>query len=1033
MWRWLWIAGATALIWAQEWQQGVRYTIQAVLVPAETLLQVQTRMVYRNNSPDTLRELYVHLYWNIFAPGSYARQLSRERRLEQLPELPPVRVDSFVVEMSTGEQGREYQVDNTIVRLPLPRPLLPGDSVEVRSSIAQRVPPEGLRMGRFENDYFVAHWFPSVCVYDRYGWHTEQYLGVGEFYEEIADYEVELTLPGTYLVVHSGELLNGAEVLPASILEQLERARADTAPVRVADLSAQPLTDSTLRTWRFRAERMRTVAWAAVQSYVWDVQQWDGILVHVLYPKRLESFYRGEGLRAAVHAVRYFSEYLGRYPYRNMVVVVGGTTGGMEYPGLVFIGRNLGGGIMAPVTVEVILHEIGHNWFPMMVNSNETEFGFQDEGFNTFVTTLALEAFYGRQQAGLRVWKGLQPFIPRLDERTSSAIATILWQLTGWDEPLLTRSDWHRTAGSYSVNAYPKTASLLFMLRGILGPQLFDELMREYVRRFRFRHVYPEDFVQLATEIASRHRGQRCDLRWFFDQWYAHTPVVDYALAGFRNRPANDGTWETQLLVERRGSAILPVEVELRLANGEARRVRIGEESFLRGPAHIVHHLRLPAPVVAAVLDPDTLLLLDVNRLNNRSGLLPPLAVRAFVEAFAPDPPELYAYGISWQPAFGYNSVDGLKLGLEVRGGYLGLFHRIQLSVAQGLRFRPHSFNGLVRYRHLLWQVPGRPHLEAMVAWQDGWWRLRGATTLQLSPIPPSPWQLRVRLAAGYWRRQTTQYAFPASPLGLGVWPSQQLELLMGKAVLVAQREFSGGSIRLRGSVEPLWYREAVPAALRPAPFVDGRSLIRTTLELLLQPSLPLPILLRGVAGWFLPDDEAGLVPPLVGFRLVSVSPFEELELPLYRSPGIIGPRARQHRTAPTGGGFLRGYIPQDQLGRALVAVNAEVGIAPLLRALPGLRILAALVDVQLFADGGMVGERLSTPGRWMFDAGVSLSLPLVSPIPGFAFPLLDRLGVQAVALDLPLFLTHPPAGQRRWAFRWGIRFRSLQQAVLEW
>lgn len=1032
MWWCLWgVAAALAL--AQEWQQGVRYSIRAVLVPAETLLQVQTRMTYRNNSPDTLRELYVHLYWNIFAPGSYARRLSRERRLEQLPELSPVQVDSFVVVTSTGERGREYEVDNTIVRLPLPRPLPPGDSVEVLSSIAQRVPPEGLRMGQFEEEYFIAHWFPSVCVYDRYGWHTEQYLGVGEFFEEVADYEVELTLPGTYVVVHTGELLNAEEVLSAEILQQLERAQADTVPVRVADFSKQPLTDPTPRLWRFRAERVRTVAWAAVRRSVWDVQQWDGILVHVLYPKELESFYRNEGLRAAVHAVRFFSTYLGRYPYPNMVVVVGGTTGGMEYPGIVFIGRSLGGGVLAPRTAGVIMHEIGHNWFPMIVNSNETEFGFQDEGFNTFVTSLALEAFYGKHQTGLRIPQWLHPFVPQFEERTGNALATILWQLTGWDEPLLTRSDWHRTAASYGINAYPKTASLLFMLRGVLGKETFDELLREYVRRYRFRHVYPEDFVQLASEIATRRRGQRSDMRWFFDQWYAHTPIVDYALAGLRNKPLRDGTWETELVVERRGSAIMPVEVELRLANRESRRVRIGEEVFLRGPSRVEQRLRLPAPAVEAVLDPDTVLLLDVNRLNNRSGLLPPLKVGMFIEALAPDPPELYTYRVSWQPALGYNSWDGLKVGLEVRGSYLGLFHRAQLSVLQGLRFRPHSLNVAARYQHLLWQLPGRPQWEVMASWQEGWWRLRSGVTLQLSPVPPSPWQLTARLAAGYWRRQTSQYAFPGSPLAARLWASHQLELLMGKAAVVLRRDFPQGSLRLRGSLEPLWYHELVPSVFRPAPFTGGRSFIRSGLEVVWRSSLPLPLLLRGAVSWFLPDDEAGLFPPLVGFRLASVSPIEELELPLYRSPGIISPTARQRRTVPAGGGFLRGYGAQDRLGRALTAINLEIGLASLLRVVPGLGVVTSLVDVRLFADGGWVGEGFAAPRQWLFDGGVSLVLPLALPVPWLSLPLLSRLGIQELALDFPVFLTHPPAGERRWAFRWAVRLRSLQQAFVEW
>ncbi len=1032
-WGILGAAIITTVAGAQQWQQGVRYTIRAVLIPAETLLQVHTRMVYRNNSPDTLRELYVHLYWNIFAPQSYARQLSRERRLERIPELPPVQVDSFLVIASTGERRKEYDVDNTIVRLLLPRPLPPGDSVEVISSIAQRVPPEGFRMGRYEQDYFIAHWFPSVCVYDRYGWHTEQYLGIGEFYEEIADFEVELTVPGTYLVVHTGVLQNAVEVLPQEVLRQLDRARADTAPVRIADYALSPPADTTPRVWRFYAERVRTVAWAAVRRYLWDVQQWEGILVHVLYPKQLESFYRDEGLRAAVHAVRYFSTHFGRYPYPNMFVVVGGTSGGMEYPGIVFIGRGLGGGLMAPRTAEVIMHEIGHNWYPMMVNSNETEFGFQDEGFNTFITALALESFYGRERTGLRLPGWLRPFIGFSDEYTGIALSTILWQLTGWDEPLLTRSDWHRTAWSYSINAYPKTASLLFMLRGVLGRETFSELLREYTRRYQFRHVYPQDFAQLAAEIASRRQGQRMDLRWFFDQWYAQTPIVDYALAALRNEPAPGGAWDVRFVVERRATAMLPVEVQLRLADGTKQRVRLSEEEFLRGVPRVERSLRLPAPAVEAVLDPDTALLLDVNRLNNRSGFLPPLKARLFVEALSYEPPELYAYAISWQPALGFNTQDGLKVGLEVRGGYLGLFHRVQLSVLQGLRFRPHSLNATFSWRHLLWQLPGRPYVEFRGSWQEGWWRFRSGATLDLNPQPPSPWRMTARFAVGYWRRHVRNYAFPQSPLGMGLWSVDRAELVITKAALTVWREFLGWSLRLRGVVEPLWYREPGFSALRPAPFTGGRSFFRTTLEMLVQTEPPVPVLLRGAIGWFAPDDESRLFPPMVGFRLASVTPIEELELPLYRSPGLVSSTARQRRTAPSGGAFLRGYVPQDSLGRTMVAVNGEVGLTPFLSHLPGVRLLTALLDIRLFADAGIVGDAFAAPRQWRADAGVSLEVRLPR-IPGSpSIPLLHRLGIDALGLDIPFFVTHPPAGERRWAFRWALRFRLLQQAFVEW
>ena len=1022
---------ASGALWAQEWQQTVSYRIQAELIPAESLLIVRTQMHYRNNSPDTLRELFLHLYWNIFAANSYARELARQRRLERIPEMPPVRLDSLRVIYADGLTDSAVDIDNTIARVPLPRALPPGESLQVVTLLRQRVPPEGMRMGQFRGDFFIANWFPSVCVYDRYGWHTDQYLGTGEFYEEVADFEVELTLPGNYLVVHTGELLNPEEVLPASAWQQLQALRQDTAPRRIYNADAQPLQDTSRRTWRFRAQQARTVAFAAVRRYIWDAQRWGETVVHVLYPPQLESFYRDEGLRAAVHAVRFLSEHFGPYVYPNMFVVVGGTTGGMEYPGIVFIGRGLGGGIMAPVTASVIMHEIAHNWYPMMLNSNETEFAFQDEGFTTFVTTLAMEAFYGRHHRLLRLPGWLQWIVPSSDERTSNAVEALLWSLTGWDEPILTHSDRYRSPTAYTVNSYSKTASLLFMLRGIMGEAAFAELMRQYYWRYRFRHVYPEDFFALVSEVASRFAGRRVDLRYFFDQWFAKTVRMDFALAELHNRALWDGRWEVTVGVERRQEAIVPLDLELRLENGQRYRTRIEAEEFLRGPALVRRRIVLPARAVEAVLDPDTLLLLESNRLNNSSRMVPPWRVRPFVELLATDPPELYAYGIFWQPAVGFTNRDGLKLGVELRGAYLGVRHAVRLSLTQGLRLAPQSTNLELSWSHLLWELPVRPRLAVLLARQDGWWRFRTRMALQLTG-PAQKFVLSLGTGLGVWYRESDAYAFAADAL-----PDAR------KPIVVAARTSVGAEIPLldtrvqvRGFLEPIWYAERDEA---PPHRVFGRWVV----EGILRAEVPVPVRLRGVLGWVGEAGQVRPVPRALLFRRATVTPLEAIEQPLYRAPGIISNAFRQQRSGPFGGAFLRGYLQQDSSGSALLAFNAEVSLAAVVRAIPLLNVVGGLLRPYIFADAGQLVapepgkglEELFPLRRWRWDAGVGVELPLSVSIEGrrFGLPLLQRMGIGTVAVDLPLLLSHPVPGEKRWRFRWVLRLRTLEQAMPQW
>jgi len=480
----LWMGIAFSSLAASPFQQSVRYQIQAKLDPDTKKLWVRTYVWYQNNSPDTLTKLYFHLYWNLFAENSYGRQKSHQRSWIT----PPVKVLS-VYRQRRPNKSLLYKVDN----------------------------------------FSIAHWFPSVCVYDRYGWHKYQYLGTGEFFEEFADFDVQIQAPAAYAVFATGELVNAEAVLPPSVRSRLDSARQYEVPVRIADLATlsrqRPDTVDTL-IWHWRARKVRSFAFTVYKDYLWDAQGWNNILIHVVYPKRLEDFYAQDGLKAAVFAVQFLSQHIGPYPYPNMFVTVGGASGGMEYPGIVFMTRWLGGGVMRKITTEIIIHEITHNWFPMMLNTNEQEYAFMDEGFTTFFTTLAVEAFLGRYENQFpreTFWERL--VLPPMDQRTEVQLQAIRWAFQEQEEPVMTHSERYATGQAYRVNSYSKTASVLLMLQYVMGDSAFQELFREYYRRYRFRNVEPQDFFSLAMEIDYRWNGRR-DLRWFFDQWFHKTYMI---------------------------------------------------------------------------------------------------------------------------------------------------------------------------------------------------------------------------------------------------------------------------------------------------------------------------------------------------------------------------------------------------------------------------------------------------------------------------------------------------------------------------
>ncbi|MCX8011329.1 MAG: M1 family metallopeptidase, partial [Ignavibacteria bacterium] len=630
------------------------------------MLKVNSVMEYTNNSNDELKEIYLRLNWNIFSKNSYARQIQQEKKTYYKDFTKEVEIKNFLLRQGNSVQTR-YTLDNTILKVQLPSHLRKGEKLTLEMSIEEEVPKEGMRMGYKDRNFSIAHFHPSICVYDEYGWHTDQYLGLGEFYEEFGEYEVEITLPKSYLVFYTGTLTNPEEVYSNNILDSLNKAKSSNQKVRVIDQTLNPISkdDNQKQTWKIFAKDVRTFAFAAFENYKWDVQNWDGILIHTVYPKELEDYYADEGMKASVHAIKFFSENFGRYIYPQMFVTVGGSGGGMEYPGIIFMGRSFGGGLMTKITSEVVIHEIGHNWYPMMINSNEIDFAFQDEGFNDFITNLAVENFYGRRDNFLNLSGILKSLVYNTDVRTDNQANTINWALNDYEEPITTHSDRYASETAYQINSYPKTASIMFMLQYVMGDSAFADLMMEYYKRFLLKRVYPQDFFNLAMEINYKWNGKR-DLRWFFDQCFYKNHKLDYALDKL-DYELVDGKYLTAITVERKEQMMMPVDVVVELENGDKKQEWFEVEAFMNGPSKVTKTFSFDSKPVRAEINPDGRLI-DVNRLNNSTDFFPPIFFH-----FNPqfnlfgDP---FNYRILWNPTFGFNNVDGIKLGLNFNGSY---------------------------------------------------------------------------------------------------------------------------------------------------------------------------------------------------------------------------------------------------------------------------------------------------------------------------------------------------------------------------
>jgi hypothetical protein len=575
------------------WQQQITYSIDAELDPATSLVQAQEQITYRNNSPDTLRAILMHLYQNAFSDGV--------QRVRRVPETGGIQVERVVVNRASAR----FRIDGTLMWIDLAQPLLPGASLALDVDWRFTVPPQGApRTGHANRQaYVVAQWYPQVAVYDDLnGWHDRPYWTNGEFYLEYASFDVALTVPEGWLVTATGELQNAEDVLTPTVRDRLRQALTQDSIVRVVTADDIEQRNATARdmsgqlTWRFRATDVRDFAFATSNRYLWDATRatlpdanGDGteeiVRVDALY--RAEARTWTEAARYMRHAVTFHARRWGPYIYPH-ISAAEGPIGGMEYPMLVFIGAPA-----APQDLYAVLsHEIAHEWWPMMVGSNETLHAWQDEGLVTYVEDLSVRDYFPEANPALQ---------------TQDAYLAIAG--TDIEKPLMTAPDLFGIGPQYGVAAYTKPGTLLRALGGILGQETVQRALREYTTRWKLRHPAPFDFFNTVESVAEQ------DLDWFWSPWFYDTEVFDQAIAHVQIQTAGAGENIT-ITVEDRGGAPLPVRLLVTMEGGATREVRMPVDPWLAGEQIQTITAELPTRVARIEIDSQRFFP-DVNRSNN--------------------------------------------------------------------------------------------------------------------------------------------------------------------------------------------------------------------------------------------------------------------------------------------------------------------------------------------------------------------------------------------------------------------------------
>ena len=524
------------------WQQRADYKIQIKLNEDTRSVEGSETITYTNNSPLTLKYIWLQLDQNIFAKESINNLTRPWGGGDSSVDFSTLRRQNFMDKFEGGFQELSIKINNkspdtnlvgTHVRINLEQPLKPGESTSLDIEWAYTLVEENAVRARngyetFEdgNDIFLmAQWYPRVTVFSDYeGWHNKEFIGNGEFTLEFGDFEVDISVPSDHVVSATGVLLNENDVLSPVQKKRMKQARKSEKPMFIItpdeayDNELEKSTD--YKTWSFKAENVRDFAWASSRKFIWDAAGYKQdskenplVMAMSFYPKEGEPLWSKYSTEAVMHTMKVYSKYSFDYPYPT-AQSVNGPVGGMEYPMITFNGPRTeleDDGTRTysrsekEFLIGVVIHEVGHIYYPMIVNSDERQWTWMDEGLNTFVQYLAEQEWdiNYRSDRGEPRW---------MTEFMSSS----------YQVPIMTNSE---SLLQFGNNAYGKPATALVVLREtILGRELFDQAFREYSVRWKFKRPTPYDFFRTMEEASG------VDLDWFWRGWFYSTDHVDIAL-----------------------------------------------------------------------------------------------------------------------------------------------------------------------------------------------------------------------------------------------------------------------------------------------------------------------------------------------------------------------------------------------------------------------------------------------------------------------------------------------------------------------
>ncbi|MDE3124860.1 MAG: M1 family metallopeptidase [Bacteroidota bacterium] len=548
------------------WQQRCDYDIQCTLDEKKLLLTGTENISYYNNSPDILTYLWIQLdenEHNNLHNANYqdANYLNKRMTNTQISRLETSKEDNgygdkihAVIDLSSGKP-LPYTINKTMMRIDLPQPLKPGQQFKFKINWSYKISDRMQMGGRGGYEYFpedgnylftITQWYPRLCVYsDFQGWQNHQFTGRGEFALTFGNFKVQMTVPADHIVMATGTCQNYNQVLTSNQLSRWTKAQTVKEPIEIVTLEeakkAETGKSSATKTWIFNAQNVRDFAWTSSRKFIWDAMPTyiDGkkIMCMSAYGKEAYGLYRKFSTKVVAHTIKTYSKFSIPYPYPVAQSIE--ASNGMEYPMICFnYGRTEKDGTYSEAVkngmLGVIIHEVGHNFFPMIVNSDERQWTWMDEGLNSFVEYLTEELYDNK-----------------FPSRKGAA-----WTITDYMrlpkdqlEPIMTNSE---NIVQFGPNAYTKPATGLNILREtIMGRELFDFAFREYARRWAFKHPTPADLFRTMEDASGE------DLDWFWRGWFYSTDPCDIAIDSVKHAVVNAAS--TGIMPQTNGVRSIPL------------------------------------------------------------------------------------------------------------------------------------------------------------------------------------------------------------------------------------------------------------------------------------------------------------------------------------------------------------------------------------------------------------------------------------------------------------------------------------------